>query len=557
MGIIDKAVRRHINKIKRDNPYEYNSIIAPDRLEALRDRYTRSILVNSVWYGGNDMELKQLYQRDLKAFRDYQFTSDELNYFWANDTSGTNIRKVHTGIPQLISEKMVDVILANGYEYNVYEDENYEDRDEDNQARLDNILWDNKFALLIQEAIETESWAGGVAFKLSTNKAISKYPILEVIQPEEYEPVIKAGRIIGDIFITYYTHSNTSYKLKEHYGVDDKGAFIRYMLYRYANDEWIEESLSTLEETKDLKDMSFPGVYKKFSLYKPNKLPNSEFRGSRMGESDYSGSVGMFDALDEILSTMVQEFRDGKIKNWWSSNLLPVDPSTNEAYIPPALKKDFIVYNSGIGEKEQPTKFEQTQGQINAEKYIIAYKKALETILNNAGLSPTTVGLSGIESTAASADSQELREKTTIRTREKKIDIWQPTLEELFELLLVMDDIKNGRGYREYHIKVIFNDYKITTIEERTDIAGKGLASGSWDLKTAIDYVHDDLTDEERVLLRVNAKIEKGINVFTKEEELIYRKFVQEVENEVDDTPPELEEIEPEDVEDVVENDTA
>lgn len=126
MGIFDKkideSVQRRLNKLKTESPYEYNSLLTPDRMEALRDRFTRSMLINSVWYGGNDLELKKLYQQDLKAFRMGYHTSDELNYFWATNTEGMNIRKVHAGIPQLISEKMVDLLLSNGYEYTAYKD---------------------------------------------------------------------------------------------------------------------------------------------------------------------------------------------------------------------------------------------------------------------------------------------------------------------------------------------------------------------------------------------------------------------------------------------------
>ena len=43
--------------------------------------------------------------------------------------------------------------------------------------------------------------------------------------------------------------------------------------------------------------------------------------------------------------------------------------------------------------------------------------------------------------------------------------------------------------------------------------------------------------------MRVNIKIENGIEVFTKEEELIYRKYIMELEEEVE---PESEIIEPE-----------
>ena len=52
---------------------------------------------------------------------------------------------------------------------------------------------------ILQEAINGESWSGGVAIKLSTNARFD-YPIIEIIQPEEYEPVIVAGRVVEDIY---------------------------------------------------------------------------------------------------------------------------------------------------------------------------------------------------------------------------------------------------------------------------------------------------------------------------------------------------------------------
>jgi len=540
MGIITSRVDKYINKLKSEHPYEYDSLLTPDRMEQLQSRFTRNMLINSAWYAGNDLELKQLYEQDLKAFKMHKKTSDELNYFWAQPTDGTNVRKIHSGIPQLITEKMVDLLLSNGYEYNTYKSSDLEELDEDNQIRLDDILKDNMFTVQLQEAIETESWAGGVAFKLSTKQRL-KYPIIEVIQPEDYEPVVEAGRIVEDIFIKYFSRKHGNFKLKERYGIDDKGGFIKYELYRHTDGDWVDAKLSELDETKDLKDISFTGVFEKFSIYKPNKLPNSEFRGSRLGESDYSGSHGLFDALDEVISAMIQEFRDGKIKNFWPSNLLPVDPTTNKQYMPPTLKKDFIVYNSGIGEREKASKPEMVQGEIHSEKYLSTYMKLMESILNNAGLSPQSIGVTGLESTSASEESQELREKTSIRTREKKINLWVDTLTNLFVLILKLDDIKNKKKPNDYIVDVFFNDYKIQTKKDKTEIAAVGITSGSWDLKTAIDYVHEDMTDEELILIRVNSKIERGINIFTKEEEIVYKKYVMEI---IEEEPIKTEPIE-------------
>ena len=540
---------------KPNGQFEYNTHLAPGRKETLRDRYTRTLLINSTWYGGNDLELKKLYQRDLKSFKVDEMTSDELNYFWATNTDGLNVRKIHSGIPQLISEKMVDLIMSNGYEWGIYLDDTLTDRDEENEQRLTYILDENTFSTQLHEAIETESWSGGVAFKLSVSQKYP-FPILEIIQPEEYEFKVEAGRIVEDIFIKYFHRGDTTYKLKERYGIGNTGGYIGYELYKLSGETWTTANLSELEETKDLKDYIFTGVYEKFSLYKPNKLPNSEFRGSKLGESDYSGSHGLFDAIDEVISTMVQEFRDGKIKNFWPSDLLPVDVN-GKVYMQPSLKKDFIIFNSGIGEKEKPTKPEMVQGDIHSEKYIETYKKLMESVLNNAGLSPQTVGVTGLESTSASESSQELREKTSIRTREKKVDMWEKTLNKLFELMLKLDDYRMGKAVIDYTIKTIFNDYKIQTISDKTSIATAGIAGKSWDIKSAVDYIHDDLTEEEKTLMRVNIKIENGINVFTKEEELVYKKFVQETLEEIQppaqEQPQEVEETEEVEETDVIE----
>jgi hypothetical protein len=102
-------------------------------------------------------------------------------------------------------------------------------------------------------------------------------------------------------------------------------------------------------------------------------------------------------------------------------------------------------------------------------------------------------------------------------------------------------------------IRTVFNDYKIKTLADKTNEASVGLASGSWDLKSAIDYVHDELTEEEKVLMRVNIKIEKGIAAFTKEEELIYRKYVQDVVEEQPKPLNEDPEIEIDDEQELVE----
>ena len=106
-----------------------------------------------------------------------------------------DITRIHSGLPQLISKKMVDLIIGNGYKITIDEDG---DIDEENQERLDTILDANNFKSILQTAIETESWSGGVALKLSINPQFQE-PIIEVIQPENYK--LAAGKTDEEEFM--------------------------------------------------------------------------------------------------------------------------------------------------------------------------------------------------------------------------------------------------------------------------------------------------------------------------------------------------------------------
>ena len=76
--------------------------------------------------------------------------------------------------------------------------------------------------------------------------------------------------------------------------------------------------------------------------------------------------------------------------------------------------------------------------------------------------------------------------------------MWEKTLNKLFELMLKLDDYRTGKAVIDYTIKTIFNDYKIQTISDKTTIATAGINGKSWDIKSAVDYIHDDLTEEEK-----------------------------------------------------------
>ena len=515
--VIDKRITHYGKGVGTE--MKYNPLLV-DMKSPYTDRHmTRRILENGLWYSGIEQDLAYFYRKIAPKFYRNGQQSESLNYFWHG--SNDNFRKIHSGFPQLLSEKMVDLIIGNGFALTVDGKEQ-----EELQVELDAILKDNKFNSLMSKGIETESWSGGVSWKMTRNPLISEYPIIESWQPENYTNVVVSGRIVEDIFFIYYEQDNNKYRLSEMYGVSDKGAYIDYKLHRLQHDTmgqqqitdtWIEVGLNDLEQTKGLKRVDFLGYFSKLSLYKPNKLPNSEFRNTILGESDYAGSYGAFDSIDEIQSTMIQEFRDGKLVRYFPEEFVPKNAEGN-AMTPDEFKVNHVIYQDSPSENVEKQRIIYEQGDIRIEKHLEAYKMVVTQAINNAGLSPLTVGITGLEAIDASSESQQEREKVSIRTRNKKIELWKEFLQDFMKTVLefhmMTKDMKQittteftVSNVPEFDIIASFEDYIIKSSKDRTDEVTLGTGV-TWDILTGVRYVHENKTDREQLAISARIKLE-------------------------------------------------
>ena len=127
------------------------------------------------------------------------------------------------------------------------------------------------------------------------------------------------------------------------------------------------------------------------------------------------------------------------------------------------------------------------------------------------GLAPVTVGMQNIESISASADLKKEREKSTLRTRAKKIKLWRQALSDLFERVLMYDDYLNNRAIGEYEIEIEFPQYAMPTIDERIGTIGQAVQLNIMSIEKAVEELYPDLTDEERNQIVVDIKLEQGI----------------------------------------------
>jgi hypothetical protein len=154
--------------------------------------------------------------------------------------------------------------------------------------------------------------------------------------------------------------------------------------------------------------------------------------------------------------------------------------------------------------------FKVVQGNINWEAYTRTIQNLMSVAINKAGMSPTTIGLTGLESINSSAESQDARERTSLRTRELALHSWEVTLTELLNKYLQVLDYINGEEILDYKelIKIKFPDYINPSVENVTNVLANQVASGLKSRKRAIKELNDEFddTDVEREMLDILAE---------------------------------------------------
>lgn len=508
MGVLDKWVTNRLIKNKevlyKIMDYRFNQGLIENRNATSPENiFTRTLLENNKWNSGVIEELEWFYKQTYPKLIG-QVSAPAISYFWHKVTPKTI--RVHSGVPSLISKTMINLIAAPGFDASVMVNG---ELSEEHTERLLAILEDNNFEnKLLPDGVNAESYGGYFAYKISQDDDITQYPIIEMAAPETVEALVERGRQRGLLFKKNYTENKKDYEIHEYYVQVGNDTHITYKKYQYKGVEKIEVGFNKAEaeeyEKRILTGLQLPAILKN------NTTTNTQFKNSYYGLSDYNNSQSIFNALDEDLSQMLTAIRFNRPKRFLSEDLL-VNTYTGTKAEFNDFETDYEVVHADPD--VETGKYQQFESKVDISMYTESFKALLVQALNNAGLSPTSVGLTGLESMDASADSQREREKTTLRTRELKLGLWRIALKDLFVKVLQFDDVVNkGQQAGEYEIAITFNDYSIPSLESRIETAGKALNQGLVDVRKAVDMMFlDDLGEEEKVAMVNNIKVENGV----------------------------------------------
>lgn len=504
-------------------------------------KFSKRIEEYRIWYIGSSLLLREFYNN--KASR------TTLNYFWHR--APANYRMVHSGVPCLIARAMGQVVFGSGYNLNVSVYNENADKSDELSEQAKSLIMGLQDAIdfnaKVKEAAETESWSGGVFFKLSHDISVSNFPILETATIREAEVIKVRGITQAIIFKFYYTYEKRQYKLEEIYTQDaNKDANIVYRLYlRDTKGEEKAVDLYSIPQTRamflneneesilnDNGVVVYKGLKSMLAFYKPNRLPSHEFIDLDVGASDYEGAVDSFDALDEVYSEMVSEVRNNKTIRYTPKTMMKkyIDDAGNIVTLEAdGFVTNYEVTNSNLDQdakdKINITNIEDKQDSLKSK-----YMAFLSSVVNQAGLSPFALGITGLEAVNSSAESQQERNKVTLQTRAEKHETWKPFTEKLLIATLSLNywmrsnfkDIEQpfenlDLNYNNTDIDVEFNAYTYPKPEELILTWGGAKTSGVSSTKEAVRNIHPDW-DDERIDEEVNLiRYKQGMSLDTPE----------------------------------------
>ena len=442
----------------------------------------------------NDVSvIRRFFQVEIpKVFKDTWLAMEGKDMFMGQYIPGQAF--CYFGIIPMIVQGKVNLVASAGFNC------------KSNDKEVDDVL--NKFkeeANLQEKFIKGAYWESGIgdfAYRLSYQPDISDKPIIDVIEPQ-YLEINYSDDKIKSFVIRKVSHEDPSYELREiHYKNEAGFVCIDYLFHidnnyvDMSDESLVKECLKKFNMKKLPKNMVLP--FRDFLIiYKQNANCNMLYKGQR-GVPDTQGLVSIEDALTESISDLIDAIRKGGLKEYVSDELIPQDPEGKQMWINP-FNKRIITTKGSSTPGDSKNLWQVTQGDIKWESYTRTIQNLMSVAINKAGLAPTTLGLTGLESINSSVESQDAREKTSMRTREVALESWSVTLKELLNRYLQVKDYIEGRLIVDYSslINITFNEYTNPTLENITNVLARQVQTGLKSQLTAIKELNKGMSEEQ------------------------------------------------------------
>ncbi|BFH13521.1 hypothetical protein J6TS7_48150 [Paenibacillus dendritiformis] len=473
------GVKNMIMKMLRINPAPENRVITIT--EPLS--YQTNVLRNRLWYRGDPSELDQFYKQTA-------LDAVSKSRFWAAVPSADlSIRKIHSGLPAMVAERLSDIVVADL--------DGVELKSQEQTDLWADISDDNDFDELVGESIIETLVTGDGAFKITVDMDVTQFPIIEFYSGERVDYRRTRGRLQEVLFFTDYVHRDKDYRLEETFG---RG----YIRYRLLNSEGKEVPLSTVPETAELADVTYDGDF-------IMAVPLAFFRSKKWkgrGKSIFDSKADSFDALDEVISQWVDAIRAGRVQKYIPEDLIPKNPKDGSLMRPNPFDNQFTKLNSVMVE-DSKGQITMVQPQILYEAFVASYASALDMCLQGI-ISPSTLGIDLKK--LDNAEAQREKEKATLYTRNKIIERLNEVIPQLVDTVLKVYDTMRNRSAGEYQAAVTFGEYASPSFDSVVETVGKAKTYGIMSIEQVVEELYGDTwTDEQKAEEVARLKEEQGL----------------------------------------------
>lgn len=440
--------------------------------------YESNAIKNRIWYRGESEELTQLYS---------QMPGDKTRFWAATCTPGLEIRKIHTGLPGMITEVLTSLVVADMNDIKITDSR---------QAEWEEIAEDNSFSELVADALIETLHIGDGAFKISFDTVLSKYPIIEFYPGDKIDINYDRGRVKEVIFKTLYVQDSKEYLFLETYGY----GYLNYSL-QYGGKE---VDINSIPQTAGLNPVTWTD---NFCMAIPFKVfKSSKWKGR--GKSLFDGKTDNFDSFDEAWSQWMDALRRNRTKEYIPETMLPRNPNTGEILKPNSFDNSYIQTDSSMAEKAQ-NEIKLVQGDIPHESYLSTYITALDLCLQGI-ISPSTLGIDVKK--LDNADAQREKEKATLYTRNKIVEAMQNTIPKVVDTVMKAWDTWNQKPVEDMECEVPFGEYANPSFESQVETVGKGKTQGIMSIEACVEELYGDSKDEDWKAEEVKRlKAEQGI----------------------------------------------
>lgn len=509
-----------------------------DKMHGL-DVYRFNLALHHALLSNDSAVVRRFYQQDAVAIgcRDiWKWQEIERTFF---HNARINNAFVYAGLTPWIVESIVRLVASSGFQINTVLNEDGEfaqakKRDMDayiKQVVEEDIELQDKF----ERGVYLESGLGDLLFRISYDKDLLDKPIIDIIEPQYFEVKTKRGKI-QEIKIKESSEeiaigkgqSKQTIQINEIYSKKDGKVNIDYKFYTNGR-EITKRNLELYEACRKHWNIEKTHVelpFKDFPLeYKKNNK-KSELYNQERGVPDIQGIATIEDALSESISNLVDTIRKSAPKTFVDEALLPSDiQGKTESYS--AFDHEYLLLN---GQSNDPSKLLTTlQAKIDYQSHVETAKYLISLAINKAGLSPTTLGVTGLESINSAAESQDAREKPSLRLREEKLKGWSITLTNILDKYFQYLAYVNGDPIESYKdmFNITFNDYINPSTESVVDVIARAVTGQVYSIEVGVektflhegkDYTLDDIIIEAARIRGITPEKEKELLGLTEEE---------------------------------------